>query len=167
MPHRCRRCTSSPRTCNRPLGPTDQDEICCSGTPYDDLAKVAAKLKAGLGASAWIYTNECSEMAKWPKLDAAGNGGVPPGLDAVSVDFYDEENTDGAAEVAKNKKFYHEEIFPRLRPHQQALFVPGIFASSPSHCAAENASCPLDGQAKQIVLKLQVRNLTTHDTYGV
>lgn len=102
------------------------DEICCGGTPYNDLAKVAAALKAGLPA-AWIYTNECSEMAKWPKLDASGNGGVPPGLDAVSVDFYDEHNTDGAAEVEKNKKFYNEEIFPRLRsvaPCQAAAVLP-------------------------------------------
>ena len=29
---------------------------------------------------------------------------------AISVDFYDEHNTDGAAEVAKNKKFYNEVI---------------------------------------------------------
>ena len=30
-----------------------------------------------------------------------------------------------------------------------------MFASSPSHCAASNVSCPLDPQAKQIVIKLQ------------
>ena len=59
-------------------------EICCSGTPYSNLSAVAARLKAGL-PHAWIYTNECSEMARWPKLDSAGNGGVPPGLDAISV----------------------------------------------------------------------------------
>ena len=69
-------------------------------------------------------------------------------------DFYDEKNTDGAAEVAKNRKFYEEEIFPRLRPRQKALFVPGVFASSPSHCASENVSCPLASQAEQIVIKL-------------
>ena len=59
-------------------------EICCSGTPYSNLSAVAARLKAGL-PHAWLYTNECSEMARWPKLDSAGNGGVPPGLDAISV----------------------------------------------------------------------------------
>ena len=60
-------------------------EICCSGTPYSNLTAVAAKLKTGL-PDAWIYTNECSEMARWPKLDPiSGHGGVPPGLDAISV----------------------------------------------------------------------------------
>ena len=135
------------------LGVFMGDEICCGGTPYSNLSSVAARLKAGL-PSAWIYTNECSEMHSWPKLDADGSGGVPAGLDAISVDFCDEHNTDGAAEVAKNKDFYTKEIYPRLRPHQQALFVPGVFASSPSHCIASNVSCPLDPQAKQIVIKL-------------
>ena len=32
--------------------------------------------------------------------------------------------------------------------------VPGIFASSPAGCASKNVSCPLDSQAKQIVIKL-------------
>ena len=57
--------------------------------------------------------------------------------------------------MAKNRKFYEEEIFPRLRPRQKALFVPGVFASSPSHCASENVSCPLASQAEQIVIKLE------------
>ena len=74
--------------------------------------------------------------------------------DAVSQDFYDEKNTDGAAEVAKNRQFYEQEIFPRLRAHQKALFVPGVFASSPSHCAKYNVSCSLASQAEQIVIKL-------------
>lgn len=65
-------------------------------------------------------------MEHWPKLDG-DKGGVPAGLDAISVDFYDEHNTDGQAEVDKNKDFYHKVVFPKLRPHQQALFVPGVF----------------------------------------
>jgi hypothetical protein len=31
----------------------------------------------------------------------------------------DEHNTDGQAEVDKNKDFYHKVVFPKLRPHQQ------------------------------------------------
>ena len=68
-------------------------------------------------------------MRSWPKLGADGSGGVPAGLDAISVDFYDEHNTDGAEEVKKNKDFYTKEIYPRLHPHQQALFVPVRMAS--------------------------------------
>merc|ERR1711957_743034 len=33
-------------------------------------------------------------------------------------------------------------------------FVPGIFASSPAHCSSSGVQCPLDDQAKQIVIKL-------------
>lgn len=135
------------------LGVFMGDEICCSGTPYANLSSVASRLREGLGPDAWIYTNECSEMSQWPPL-RDGQGGVPPALDAISVDFYDEENKDGAAEVAKNKKFYHEVIFPRLRGHQQALFVPGVFASSPEGCMSKGRKCPLDSQAEQIVIKL-------------
>ena len=136
------------------LGVFMGDEICCSGTPYANLSSVAGRLRQGLGPAAWIYTNECSEMASWPSIGVNGTGGVPFGLDAISVDFYDEKNTNGTAEVDKNKKFYREVIFPRLHPHQQALFVPGIFASDPTHCADTGVSCPLDAQAKQIVTKL-------------
>ena len=32
--------------------------------------------------------------------------------------------------------------------------IAGIFASDPAHCSAMNKSCPLEQQAKQIVLKL-------------
>jgi hypothetical protein len=129
------------------------DELVCGGLPYADLATVAAQLKSEL-PHAWLYTNECAEMQSWPPIDRWGNGGVPLGLDAISVDFYDEENRNGAEEVSKNRHFYEEVIFPRLRPWQKALFVPGIFASSPVNCKAHGVSCPLDAQAAQIVAKL-------------
>ena len=113
----------APASCRLTAAFASGDEICCGGTPYSNLSSVAARLKAGL-PKAWIYTNECSEMASWPALAADGSGGVPAGLDAISVDFYDEHNTDGKAEVDKNKEFYHKTIYPRLHDHQQALFVP-------------------------------------------
>jgi len=60
------------------------DEICCGGTPYSNLSSVALALRKDLGAKAWLYTNECSEMAKWPSL---ADGGVPSALDAISVEY--------------------------------------------------------------------------------
>eukprot|EP00658_Telonema_sp_P-2_P065628 TRINITY_DN54829_c0_g2_i2.p1 TRINITY_DN54829_c0_g2~~TRINITY_DN54829_c0_g2_i2.p1 ORF type:complete len:287 (+),score=76.83 TRINITY_DN54829_c0_g2_i2:65-925(+) len=122
------------------------DEICCSGVPLSNLTAVADRLRTGLGQSAVLYTNECSVMKDWPA--------VPFALDYVSIDFYDGHNTDGAREVAQNKQFYTEVIYPKLAPHQGVLFVPGIFASDPAHCARGNVSCPLDSQAEQIVTKL-------------
>ena len=56
--------------------------------------------------------------------------------------------------MEQNRQYYTDVIFPKLAPHQGVLFVPGIFASDPLHCAAGNVSCPLDAQAEQIVLKL-------------
>ena len=52
------------------------------------------------------------------------------------------------------KFMYHRHVYPKLHPHQQVLFVPGVFASDPVHCAARNGSCPLDKQAEQVVIKL-------------
>lgn len=126
------------------------DEICCAGVPLADLAKVADKLRTLLGSGPILYTNECTVMSKWPA--------VPASLDYISVDFYDEHNTDGAAEVEKNRKYYTETIYSKLHPHQGVLFVPGIFASDPAHCTDKSQGCatpcPLDAQAAQIVAKL-------------
>ena len=54
----------------------------------------------------------------------------------------------------KDRAFYEQVIYPKMKPHQKVLLVPGIFASDPKHCALGNVSCPLDSQAKQIVIKL-------------
>eukprot|EP00039_Didymoeca_costata_P017189 m.316582 g.316582 ORF g.316582 m.316582 type:complete len:292 (-) comp16504_c0_seq12:223-1098(-) len=123
------------------------DEICCSGTPLSNLTSVADLLRQTLPTNAILYTNECSEMEKWPS--------VPSSLDYISIDFYDEKNTNGSAEVAKNKDFYNNVIFPKLQPHQGVLLVPGIFASDPVHCEANGVKCPLGPQADQVVIKLK------------
>ena len=66
----------------------------------------------------------------------------------------DQHNTEGHREVLSMKVMYHRHVYPKLHPHQQVLFVPGVFASDPVHCAARNGSCPLDKQAEQVVIKL-------------
>lgn len=75
----------------------------------------------------------------------------------------DEHNTDGMAEVTKNKDFYHKTIYPKLHAHQQALFVPGVFGCDPVHCAAKQHSCPLDPQAKQIVISAPIQPSACRD----
>lgn len=122
------------------------DEIVCSGVPLENLTSVADRLRKNLGPNVALYTNECAILSGWPM--------VPKSLDYISVDFYDEHNTNGSAEVEKNRAYYHETIYPRLHPHQGVMFVPGIFASDPAHCKEGNVSCPLDQQAEQIVAKL-------------
>jgi hypothetical protein len=139
------------------LGVFIGDEICCGGVPYADLDVVSTRLKVGL-REAIIYVNECTNVQSWPNIECNGGrctGGVPAGLDAISVDLYDQHNTDGHKEVLSMKVMYHRHVYPRLHPHQRVLFVPGVFASDPVHCTARNTSCPLDEQADQVVLKLQ------------
>lgn len=114
--------------------------------PLSNLSSVADRLRLKLGPRAVLYTNECSVMSTWPS--------IPISLDYISIDFYDEHNTNGSHEVYLNKQYYTKTIFPKLHPHQGVFFVPGIFASDPVHCTAGNVSCPLDAQAQQIVEKL-------------
>ena len=83
------------------LGVFMGDEVCCGGVPYLDMSVVAARLKAGL-PDALIYVNECTELQSWPKLECRGagaglrcTGGVPSGLDIISIDLYDRHNTNG------------------------------------------------------------------------
>ena len=92
------------------LGVFMGDEKVCGGVPYDDFSIVgahfcplstpsaekgglvwlaAARLKAGL-PEGWIYSNECSVVQSWPALKCSRGrctGGVPAGLDAISVDM--------------------------------------------------------------------------------
>ena len=76
------------------------------------------------------------------------------GIDLISVDFYDEHNTNGTGEVAENKEYLEGTLYGKLHPHQGVMLVPGVFASDPDHCEMSNVSCPLDAQARQVVLKL-------------
>lgn len=43
------------------------DEICCAGVPLADLQQVLTMLRSLVGPDAILYTNECGEMASWPK----------------------------------------------------------------------------------------------------
>ena len=125
------------------------DEICCSGIPLSNLTSVLKKIRSSLnGQKCILYTNECTPpIDRWKE--------IPQDLDLISVDFYDEHNTNGTAEVEKNKKYLLEKLYPKLHPHQVVILVPGIFASDPAHCKKGNVSCPLDHQAEQIVIKLE------------
>ena len=125
------------------------DEICCSGVPLSNLTSVLAKLRSSLaGQKCVLYTNECTPpIDRWDK--------IPHDLDLISVDFYDQHNTNGTAEVEQNRKYLLQKLYPKLHPHQGVILVPGIFASDPVHCREGNVSCPLDAQAEQIVIKLE------------
>jgi len=122
------------------------DEIVCSGTPLQNFTSVLKNLRAGLGRAAVLYANECAEIQQWLS--------IPEELDYISLNYYDEHNTNGTGEADKDRFFYETHVYPKLHPHQGVLLVPGIFASDPVHCTQGNVSCPLDKQAAQVVQKL-------------
>lgn len=71
------------------------DELVCGGIPYANLSVVAGRLKAAMPNS-WIYLNECGDIVgnAFPPIAADGqSGGVPPGLDAISIDAYSYDGT--------------------------------------------------------------------------
>ena len=71
---------------------------------------MANRLRAGLGQKAILYTNECSVMSKWPAIPAA--------LDYISIDFYDERNTDEAWVSVKVEHFHDEaDVFGAFNFH--------------------------------------------------
>ena len=121
------------------------DEICCQNVSCWDtaLAPVAARLRASLGPEAIIYTNECA-------VNLSSLGGVPADLDLISVDVYAGylPGSNGTDEVAAARQMYETNVFPNLRPHQQVMLVPGIFACS------NQSFYPLEQQSLQVVTKL-------------
>ena len=100
------------------------DELCCRNiTCWRQYEPYTAKLRALLGPSAVLYTNECALMGLrgWP-----GNITIAPEFDFFSVDTYQwdyREAGAGKAEVAQVKSAYSQ-LFPKLHPHQQLLIVP-------------------------------------------
>lgn len=100
------------------------DELCCRNIScWDQYVPYTAKLRALLGASAILYTNECALMgaAGWPE-----NISIAPEFNYFSVDTYQWDYRQagaGKAEVAAVKSAYAQ-LFPKLHAHQQMLVVP-------------------------------------------
>ena len=113
-----------------------------------------------------MYTNECGWVANNGTLGGCYEEEcrpewawhtVPPSLDWIGVDAYDEANIGGATEDegALAKRWYEDIVFPRLLPHQRVVLVPGVFANSPEGCASKGVACPLAVQAEVVVPKLR------------
>lgn len=126
------------------------DEICCADVDCyaASLAPVAAKFRALLGPRAILATNECA-------LDPSPGGfpDIPPDFDLFSIDTYAGflPGTHGKDEAAQAKWHYERQVFPKLRPHQKALLIPGTFGCS----NLTRAGVPLAVQSKNVVEKLE------------
>jgi hypothetical protein len=62
-------------------------------------------------------------------------------------------NTEGKAEFDEQIKYYEQGVFPKLHPHQRALFVPGTFGCTNTTGVMQKS---LEEQAEQIVIKLKL-----------
>ena len=157
------------------------DEILVNGAGYlsnltDVINKIRALIGGGGGKPPYIYWNEGvigpwqfaydpSYITRWDKL--------PQHVDFLSNDYYWDN---GTTEFEQSWAFHEKEVFPKLWPHQQVLWNPGIFASSPDWCQTHNMSlhwqsgagrcpwepgcagheaiCSVDAQAAQVVKKV-------------
>jgi hypothetical protein len=94
------------------------DELSTSGWPLTSLRAAAGLIHDKLGSLPhFVYTNEGGHRngpVGWPS--------IPPELDFISVDGYGV----GAAEPEAQQRIFEESIFPKLRPHQRAVAVPGF-----------------------------------------
>jgi hypothetical protein len=104
------------------------DEQCANGTCIENqLGPVAERLHALFDADGpvLVYANEALKVCD-PKR---GNTSwvLPASIDLFSVDVY---SSGGLAEVAAVQAAVETCVLPRLRPHQSAMLVPGVFGNS-------------------------------------
>ena len=117
------------------------DEVCCHvpSCMATTLSPVAARLRSHFNRSELlIWTNECGNTVQGLP---ATPGAVPAAIDVLSVDMYGGfvQATHGRDEVQAVSAFFKTEVFPRLRPPQRTLVVPGLFGCSNTTAAGSMA----------------------------
>lgn len=118
------------------------DEVFCSNLPYSNYSAVFRELRAQIGGSAVIWTNECGHPSGWP---VAMWPEVPPEIDWLSVDMYNVR--DGNAEVQAVKQFWGlPKVATKLSQHQRLLLVPGTFACGGAHGASYQSLAAADAE---------------------
>ena len=104
------------------------DEQCANGTCIErQLGPVAARLHALFDPDGDIvvYSNEATKVCDPRRGNISWT--LPASIDLFSVDVY---SSGGLAEVEAVKAAVETCVLPRLRPHQSAMLVPGIFGNS-------------------------------------
>ena len=137
------------------------DELCCGGVPFENYTAVAQAVKKRLQSTGGlVYSNECAT------LQASGLPGgmptIPDAIDLISVDVYGygpggRMVAGGPTEHAYARKLVEAALYPRMKPHQRVLLVPGAFAqwnvSEPSTTGA-SGSKPSVAQQDDVISKL-------------
>ena len=156
-----------------------RDELLTScGTPLANLTAVAQAIRDRFGSSPFIYTNE-DGRAFDPPVNASGlcaaslrcaadgerrdcclAGGVPPVIDAISLDgkcsrslgvFFRSLKESGCtayklddSEADRVFEYLRRVVYPRLHPHQNVWVVPGLFGSVANNSVDEMLVSKLD-----------------------
>ena len=136
-----------------------RDELLTScGTPLANLTAVAQAIRDRFGSLPFIYTNE-DGRAFDPPVNASGlcaaslrcaadgerrdcclAGGVPPVIDAISLDSYKLDDS----EADRVFEYLRRIVYPRLHPHQNVWVVPGLFGSVANNSVDEMLVRKLD-----------------------
>jgi hypothetical protein len=114
------------------------DELLCDYTPLSNYTAVGDAVRARLGASVFIYGNECFRPFQDIGEVYSVGPSLPAFLDFVSVDWYARctpgdpvsAGADPLYEVQQLQKFVNTSLRPRLLPHQKMLLVPGAPTST-------------------------------------
>ena len=138
------------------------DELMWNGLPYESLLEWSNAVRASF-PSAFIWQNEAYPTyacapGEAPSCPAkGGNGalkccsayrvpinithGIPPALNATSVDIYDWSNSTSGRNLVPGKvrPYYESQLYPRAHPGQRFFQVPG--SASSTHNAACDAAC--------------------------
>ena len=102
------------------------DELFPGKISLADFMSCLGALAAAKATYPWLITWENEGGLNWV-ADFKKNG-VPAELDVISLDDY-YMGTTPSSEAAGHRKFYEDEIYPLLKPHQKVFLVPGSFAT--------------------------------------
>lgn len=102
------------------------DELCCAGVPLRNLTAVARHVRTLVGPRVLLWTNECPySFAGDDRSRPSYMSAVPPELDLISFDHYNETSPESEAE--ETFQLMERYLYPRMANHQRAMLVPGTF----------------------------------------
>ena len=106
------------------------DELFPGKISLADFTTALRALQAVKDTYPWLVTWENEGGTAWVKDFAAG--GVPAELDIISTDDYylwANGSDTPQAQADGHRRFYEEQIYPLLKPHQRVYLVPGSFGT--------------------------------------
>ena len=123
------------------LGVFFGDELCWQCLSWQNLSTAVETVRADLPfGEAILYYNEAFPVFVGNKCSTGGDFDpnrtnfsyphVPTALDWVSLDYYPDEGT-----LLGVSKLYEQHVYPKMGPHQKALFVPPAYGCNSTKCS--------------------------------